>query len=193
MNSVSLATFEKLDESIDSGLKQNILSFILQNYSIVDGSSMLNKLEKEFYQETSDQFGVDVFSVKDVVESSLNKVINLNLFLRKNPVRARHEFSGRVRIVRIYLHMYHRIVPVFDYDRAKHNLVILHKAFDIIDFHPCLSTQLALVIYITDIKAEPPIKGQYLLQKNIRAICDSSAYAFHRTRNILQKRLNLKF
>ncbi|MFX0010741.1 MAG: hypothetical protein ACFE9R_10530, partial [Candidatus Hermodarchaeota archaeon] len=55
-----------------------------------------------------------------------------------------------------------------------------------VSYYPTLSTQLALVIFVTDrsnanSKDRPPIP-----QYNLRAFCYSSAYAFHHARNCLQ-------
>ncbi|GAH62568.1 unnamed protein product [marine sediment metagenome] len=49
-----------------------------------------------------------------------------------------------------------------------------------------MSTQIAIVIYITDKNDESFPENEKILQKNIRTLCNSSAYAFHRTRNILK-------
>lgn len=86
------------------------------------------------------------------------------------------------RKVRIYLHKVHRIAPVFDYNRAKKNLGILQTFLSQNSFWPQISTQIAIVIYATDKNSNNDKK---LLQKNIRTLCNCSAYAFHRTKNML--------
>ena len=70
----------------------------------------------------------------------------------------------------------------------KENIRILHDIFSKAMFWPKITTQIAITIYITDKKSD---KTDFLLQKNIQAICSCSAYAFHRTRNKLQDLLNI--
>ncbi|MFX1393520.1 MAG: hypothetical protein ACFFAH_08090 [Promethearchaeota archaeon] len=81
------------------------------------------------------------------------------------------------------LHKHYRIAPVFDYNRARANLKTLHKLCSIEAFWPQIPTQIATVIYITDYKSK---NDEKLFQKNLRALCGCSAYAFHRTRNMLK-------
>jgi hypothetical protein len=84
---------------------------------------------------------------------------------------------------RIYLHKVHHLAPVFDYGRAVVNLRSLCRLFSQENFFPLVSTQLAIVIYITDeLDKNAPKK---LMQKNIRYVCSCSAYAFHMAKNRL--------
>jgi hypothetical protein len=89
---------------------------------------------------------------------------------------------------KIYLHKAHKMFPVFNYNRAKVNLKALHKFFALEGFWPKISTQIAIVIYITDILDTSSSFSGRLIQKNLRVLCDCSAYAFHRTRNIMKLR-----
>ncbi|MBA7675184.1 hypothetical protein ES703_83414 [subsurface metagenome] len=81
------------------------------------------------------------------------------------------------------MHKIHRFAPMFDYKRAKANLRVLYKLFSRQTHFPNISTQLALVVYITD-ELDRDNKHK-LLQKNIRSICCSSAYAYHNAKNRL--------
>jgi len=90
-----------------------------------------------------------------------------------------------LRQAKFYLRKVHRIAPVFDYSRATANLEILHKILKINFFWPRITTQLALTIFVTD-RNDPTItKNEYILQKNLRAFCACSAYAFHMARKKL--------
>jgi len=90
-----------------------------------------------------------------------------------------------LRQAKFYLRKVHRIAPVFDYSRATANLEILHKILKINFFWPRITTQLALTIFVTD-RNDPTItKNEYILQKNLRAFCVCSAYAFHMARKKL--------
>ena len=81
----------------------------------------------------------------------------------------------------IYLHKFRRFAPVFDYHRAKQNARILQAKLHQICFWPQFMTQIAIVIYVTDLNN--PQSEKKIKQTNIRALCGCSAYAFHRTRN----------
>ena len=98
--------------------------------------------------------------------------------------------SGEKRVLRqakFYLRKAHKIAPVFDYFRAIANLEILHILLKKNFFWPRITTQLALTIFVTD-RNDPSIKkSEYILQKNLRAFCACSAYAFHMAR----KKLNI--
>jgi hypothetical protein len=85
--------------------------------------------------------------------------------------------------MKIYLHKFSRFAPVFDFHRAKQNACILEMKLNRICFWPQFMTQIAIVIYVTDLndsRFEKKIK-----QTNLRALCGCSAYAFHRSRNKL--------
>jgi hypothetical protein len=83
----------------------------------------------------------------------------------------------------IYLRKLHRLAPIFDFPRAKENARILKHKLDVRCFMPQFTTQLAIVLYVTDLNdlsMETVVK-----QSNLRILCNCSAYAFHRTRNRL--------
>lgn len=92
-----------------------------------------------------------------------------------------------LRQAKFYLRKVHKIAPVFDYSRAIINLEILQKLLKKNFFWIHITTQLALTIFVTD-RNDPTItKNEYILQKNLRAFCACSAYAFHMAR----KKLNI--
>jgi len=119
--------------------------------------------------------------IEDIFEKFLFELAFLRGFLREYKINWYNaDPRKRYRHVKIYLHRIYRIAPIFDYRRAKINLGNLHKLLYMRNFWPHLTTQLAVVIYITDKKSG---KTDHIHQKNIRVLCNCSAYAFHRTRN----------
>ena len=93
--------------------------------------------------------------------------------------------KSKLRQARFYLRKAHKIAPVFDYSRAIANLEILHKLLKIKFFWPHITTQLALTLFVTDRNDSTISPKEYILQKNLRAFCACSAYAFHMARKKL--------
>ena len=94
--------------------------------------------------------------------------------------------KSALRQAKFYLRNVYRIAPVFDYSRAIANLEILHKLLKKNFLWLRITTQLALIIFVTD-RNDPTItKNEYILQKNLRAFCACSAYAFHMARKKLK-------
>lgn len=92
-----------------------------------------------------------------------------------------------LRQAKFYLRKAYRIAPVFDYSRAIINLEILHKILKKNFFWPRITTKLALTLFVTDKNDSTITNKEYILQKNLRAFCACSAYAFHMAR----KKLNI--
>ena len=95
--------------------------------------------------------------------------------------------KSRLRQARFYLRRAHKIAPVFDYSRAIANLKVLHVLLKKCFYWPHITTQLALTIFVTDRNDATIQDNEYILQKNLRAFCACSAYAFHMSR----KKLNI--
>ena len=95
--------------------------------------------------------------------------------------------KSRLRQARFHLRRAHKIAPVFDYARAIVNLKILHRLLKKCFYWPHITTQLALTIFVTDRNDKTVKNNEYILQKNLRAFCTCSAYAFHMSR----KKLNI--
>ncbi len=95
--------------------------------------------------------------------------------------------KSRLRQARFYLRRAHKIAPVFDYSRAIANLKVLHVPLKKRFYWPHITTQLALTIFVTDRNDATIQDNEYILQKNLRAFCACSAYAFHMSR----KKLNI--
>ena len=123
--------------------------------------------------------------------------LRIKKFFRENAKLfcSRHQ----TRKVRIYLHKLHRLAPVFDYKRARENAKRLEIKLNQLCFRPQTMTQVAIVIYITDLLDKHHSRAFFkIIQSNLRVFCNCSAYAFHRTRNKIGltadyiKKLNIK-
>ena len=119
--------------------------------------------------------------VASVVSKFLTELKYIHEFFKTNSVS--YTPFSHLRKMGIYLHKFNRIAPVFDFHRAKQNTQILEKKLSYICFWPQFMTQIAIVIYVTDLN--DPHFEKKIKQTNLRALCGCSAYAFHRTRNKL--------
>ncbi len=175
-------TFKK-----DKGFFINIL---LRNCMIVRNNEVVNFLSVKDGTRMVVMTSVPYHMVDKFASPFLRDLKCFKKFMGHCTIEWPHDLNKLYRKTRIYLHKIHRLAPVFDYKRAKVNLKVLQSILVKISFWPKISTQLAIVIYVTDLNDK---SGQYdkkIVQKNIRALCNCSAYAFHRTRNILKLESN---
>jgi len=169
----------------DKEAKIRVLDELFRNVSFADDLHVKRGIYQEDLKSISINSGVLLGRVFKIVEDFLMGIKNINDFYNKHPMSWNNNSIRLRRKIRIHLHKLHRIAPVFDYQRAKKNLIILHEALKRRLFCPQISTRLAIVIYVTDKKECDEDSKKYLIQKNVRALCNCSAYAFHRTRNKL--------
>jgi len=171
------------DSKYVKSLFSPIVNNLLRHFSIcTNHNHIISSLEKVNYNELSEMVSAPSSYVEGIVIKFLRNLIYFEKFLRTCKFTSRHSAKGRYRFVRLCLHKIHRIAPVFDYERAKQNLEILHAHLDALSFWPQFTTQIAVVIYVTDKNDKHNKYTKKLLQKNIRVLCSCSAYAFHRTR-----------
>ncbi len=168
----------------EKNLKYLVLNSIFRHFSILDNNGqLLTKIPRYYIEKISRDFS----SFKpSLIQSKIHNFFwetacHIKIVQNSN-FKWSHEPKKLLCRVRSHLHTIHRIAPVFSYRRARVNLEALHKLLKLASFWPQLTTQVALVIYITDEKSK--IKPK-ILQKNIRVLCNCSAYAFHRARNKL--------
>ena len=167
-------------------LKKNSLNLFVRNFSILGNDHCIIPLSKKQLLYIVTKLGDTVSNKSDLVEGILTLFVQEVIYLLRSMryCKIRIGTSNMERKVRIYLHKLHRIAPLFNYQRARTNLRILHRLFYQKNYWPSFSTQLALVMYITD-KLDANFENP-ILQKNIRTICSCSAYAFHRAKNRLE-------
>ena len=162
-----------------------IINFLFRYESLIDNN---NKIRAPY------SLNLDI--IAEVTNSSRSVVLYIfNSFLRelkdfRDFLNTRYEnwIPGRRNIYEkliIFLKRLYKTAPIFNYERAKKNLVALHNLLTINYYWPHITTQLALLIFVTD-RNDPNITDKsYILQKNLRMLCTCSAYAFHCARNRL--------
>ena len=173
---------KKLREHISFKLRrEEILDYFMRMYPLTKYDTKLITRSDQELADIAEKIGLPYNQVFAYIGRFLAQITHFRKLLHGCKIR---RGSGNMeRKTRIYLHKIHRFAPVFDYKRAKANLRVLYRLLSIQRHFPSISTQLALVIYITDeLDKDKKVK---LLQKNIRSICSSSAYAFHKAKNRL--------
>ncbi len=166
--------------------KSHVLSFLVRNYSISqygEKGEIIKSLSKEKYIRISNKTAIPKLIAKDIIDRFLKEVYYFRQFLDCFKFKWPHDPRGLYRKEKILLHKIYQILPVFHYKRARYNLKILHNWFQIKNFWPIFTTQMAIVIFITDTYDKTASKP--IIQKNIRFLCNCSAYAYHRTRNMI--------
>jgi GTP-sensing pleiotropic transcriptional regulator CodY len=167
-------------------VKQKVLRCVFQTLCFVKDSRekiLVSGFSSQIYREISQKTNIQEFLVKIIIEEFLQELQNFRKFWKHCNIKWNHRKERVFAKVRIYLHKLHRIAPVFDYRRARKNLNIFHKFLRMEHFWPQISTQLAIVIYITDLNDSE--HQDRLRIQNIRMLVNSSAYAFYGIRKRL--------
>ena len=186
---------EVLSESSKRFLvKKRVLDHFFRSESLTNGDNSVIELSHFLVKNIAKQTRVPEILVLDIMNKFLKEVKAFSELLRSGYIAWTPERKRLYRKVRVYLHKAHKIAPVFDYQRAKKNLELLHVLLGRKFYWPHVPTQLALIIFVTDRNDPNLANNNYILQKNLRAMCSCSAYAFHMARNKLKinKSGNLK-
>ncbi len=162
-----------------NGLKPIILNYLFRNIAFVTNQDKIKALAITDYENISENTNIPIKLIHKFVSCFLIDLLRLKRFIQKNPQIL--NLKKQNRQIHINLHKFYRIAPVFDYKRARENARILKLKLDKLFFWPQIRTQIAIIIFITDLLDKN--HSQKIIQTNIRALCDCSAYAFHRTRN----------
>ena len=188
----NLLTDNKYSLSFDEINK--IIDQFVRTYSVLINNDSFLKPPQEKLSKLSRELNISNETVQFIVENFLTKLVLFRNFIKHCEIRIGS--MDKNKKIRIYLHKIYRLAPIFDYKRARTNLNILYRLFEKQNFWPTITTQLAILIYITD-RYDPKFSKK-ILQKNIQIICNCSAYAFHRTKNrlkidrMIKKNKNLK-
>ena len=161
-------------------VKKIILDYFLRNFYFDNCEDKKNNSKSFILEKIASKFLLPKQIIEPIIRNFLLDIRYFNIFI--NSCKIRHNPLSLERQIKVYLYKVHRIAPVFDYKRALVNLkslLILCKKYN---FWPQISTQLACIIYITDVK---DLIEKKIIQKNIRRITGCSAYAFHKVRNVL--------
>lgn len=170
---------------VDSTVKKRILTYFLRFEGLVGLRGDFVELNHFLVDRISKEAGTSKNAVIRVMNLFLSEASVFHQLLKSEFVVWTSGKNHRRRKVRFFLRKAHRIAPVFDYPRALGNLELLHVLLGRKNFWPHVTTQLALVIFVTDRNDSTCIEKNYILQKNLRALCSCSAYAFHMARNKL--------
>lgn len=165
--------------------KRVILNFLVRHFCFVNQQNKIKDVTQKNIVKIERQTNFSHQLVSDIVSNFIVNAQNLKKFFASKPITREYDRAKLAKKLRIYLHKLHRIAPVFSYKRAMENLKIFHQLLKQKNYWPHITTQLALVIFITDRNDKTNEQGGLIIQKNLRAFCDCSAYAFHRARNIL--------
>jgi len=192
--SIKEKTAHELKYSLYFGkIRQKVLKTLFRGHPITkdgDETVLLDMLSDDTYRQISEESNIQEFLVRDIIEKFFAQFYYFRKFWKRSHIHWRYKQNRIYSKVRIYLHKVYKLAPVFDYPRAKTNLKILQQFFQIASFWPRISTQLAMVIYLTDLN--DPLSTKNLLMQNIRVLMDCSAYAFYRTKNIMIEKGVLK-
>ncbi|MFX1490172.1 MAG: hypothetical protein ACFFBI_13550 [Promethearchaeota archaeon] len=157
-----------------------VLNCMFRELSFANRSCQIRSLTSQEYNHIASQTKLPINVVMSIISRFLVKMVYFRKFLRNYTFS---DYTHRLKKLQIYLHKISRIAPVFDYKRAKENARILKLKLKSLCFFPQFLTQIAVVIFITDLNDTRFEKK--IIQTNLRLLCDCSAYAFHRTRNKL--------
>jgi len=176
---------EKNDIAVRGLNRKAIINFFFRYESLLDNSNKIREPN-----------GLNLELIAEATHTSRSVVLYvLNSFIRElkdfhDLLTTRYENwrPGRRHIydkLSFFLKRLYVTAPIFDQERAKKNLAALHNLLTINYYWPHITTQLALLIFVTD-RNDPNITDKsYILQKNLRMLCTCSAYAFHCARNRL--------
>ena len=158
-----------------------ILNYLFRNVAFINQKGKIRAIPKIIQREMSSKLKIEVKNINKIINRLLAVLVHIKQFVEDN---GHFGYSkNQTILVQSYLHKLYRLAPVFDFKRARENAKILRRKLNAHYFWPRVSTQVAVVLYITD-KLDSS-QEKKMLQTNLRTFCNCSAYAFHRTRNIL--------
>jgi hypothetical protein len=166
-----------------------VLDYLFRNITFASNNEKIRAITDSEYNQITEAINIPKIIVHRIISRFFVDLIRIKKFFRKNArlFCSRHQS----RKVRVYLHKLHRLAPVFDYKRARENAKRLEIKLNQLYFRPQIMTQVAVVIFITDLLDNKLSRAHYkIIQSNLRVFCSCSAYAFHRTRNKIG--LNIK-
>jgi len=158
-----------------------VLNTLFRDYCFFSPSQKIRVLTTQEYNKIAVTTGFSPVLIHSTISKFLVNLIYFRRFLRS--YQFTYGYTKSLKKLNLYLHKFHKIAPIFDYSRAKENARRLKKLLNQLCFMPQFTTQLAIVIFVTDINDKRFEKK--IVQTNLRNLCNCSAYAFHRTRNRL--------
>jgi len=174
------------DCAVERSLNKNeIINFFFRYESLIDDNNKLRTPDSLNLDKIAEKTNASKGVVLYIFNSFLRELQDFHIFLT---TRYESWSPGRRHIyekLKVYLKSIYDIAPIFNYQCAKKNIDVLHYLLSNSYYWPHITTQLALLIFVTD-RNDPDVKEKaFILQKNLRMLCICSAYAFHCARNRL--------
>ncbi|MFX1237179.1 MAG: hypothetical protein ACFFAS_14905 [Promethearchaeota archaeon] len=163
-----------------------ILNVLFRKISITRKGKIRQELTPDEYKLLSDISHISIPIINQIVPKFLKNIKKIHDFMSSKPHRRGYDPKLFKMRVKSFLRLIHRFSPIFDFYRAEVNLIILHDKLKKILFLPRMTTQIAITIFVTDKNDEKTSIRGPILQNNLRYLSCCSAYAFHRTRNMLK-------
>ena len=170
----------------DFSSKSTVLNYLFRKKCFVDCHERILVLSDYTIKKIAQEVNVPLDTTEGIIIQCLLNIFYFKRVLNCERFTWNNNMEKLKRKLRVYLYKAHRIAPVFDYKRAKVNSEILVKLMKKTCYFPRFTTQLTLVLFITDANNQRKLFDTPLLQRNLRAFCDCSAFAFHRARNKLR-------
>ena len=167
--------------------KEKVLNYFFRFESFANDTNEYKALTPLLVSNIVKETNLPYFIVLNTILEFITEATQFNRTLNLGLVSWGSGEKSVLRQAKFYLRKVHKIAPVFDYSRAIANLEILHKLLKKNFLWLRITTQLALIIFVTDRNDPALTKNEYILQKNLRTFCACSAYAFHMAR----KKLNI--
>ncbi len=172
-------------------LRLVVLDYLFRNIGFVTSKEKIRAITDSEYIQISKALNVPRVLVYRFITRFLVNLVRIRKFFKQNANLLTSKHQGIK--VRIYLHKFHRLAPVFDYRRARENARRLQLKLDHLCFRPQIMTQVAVVVFVTDLLDDCSSRSECkIIQSNLRVLCSCSAYAFHRTRNKIGLTVNYK-
>lgn len=174
------------NDATELGLNREvIINSFFRNESLVDDNNMVRAPDSLNLEKIAQRTKSSKSVVLYILNSFFRDMKDFHEFLT---TRFENWTPGQRHIyekLKIYLKRLYDTAPIFNYQRAKKNIDVLHYLLSKNYYWPHITTQLALLLFVTDRNDVNVQKRAYILQKNLRMLCTCSAYAFHNARNKL--------
>ena len=170
----------------DFSSKSTVLNYLFRKKCFVDSHERILVLSDFTIKKIAQEVNIPFDTTEGIIIQCLLHMFHFKRILNCEGFTWNNNMKKLKRKLRVYLYKAHRIAPVFDYKRAKINSETLIRLMKRSCYFPRFTTQLALVLFITDANNQRKLFDTPLLQRNLRAFCDCSAFAFHRARNKLR-------
>lgn len=162
---------------------ESVIDNFLRNYSILNYRSL--QMEEISTAISNSLSHIPNFYISRAIDCFLAQ---MNNYHRLEQPKWQPDRAQRVRNIAKLLQKINTFAPVYDLNRSLVNADILQEVLSACNLYLQLSTQISLIIFITDLKSQMQDDIKPLIQKNIQEITQCSPYAFHRSRNLIEKK-----